>query len=572
MDVRPPIAERDFDVLPTLDSIRPPLLPISRWEPPPSRRVYLDDAEPSAESERTESVELSFEIQPSEVFADCSDDASGSITDENPIAPEVPIDGHPCDRVGGFEIVQRLGLLDGFELSLGMRDCLGVKCPAIIKSAVRVSPTYDMDRVTLMREAEGMGQTNHPNLVTLVDVFEGERGTHLVYEYIEGTSLKRASEALRDRDEALPYDLIVWIVAEVLRGTAVLHGLRPRDESAVVLKGLHPARVLVSVSGHVKLALFAMPTFRAEPRADWMSEQPAYIPPEHFTEGAADPRSDVYSAGVMLLELLGGRPCFEQPTTPAIVSQIVHEGLETESLENELVPAPLVKIVKRAISRDPAARYQSAAAMLRALEHWLDDDEHHASPSTIARFFRRQDLFAGPESANDPLETPVPVAAALQFDQTLSAIIIREDLDIEIDEDPTVAVVDVISAVDDENDPTMPELSLSPPAIVMPVAPSIAEPPIDAPPIPPHIIVPAIAKPIDLGHAAALRERGPPSERGRTKRTRSSAPVSLAATPAWMEPDPSVVLRAPWQGHFAKALIACAALLAATIALMVIAG
>jgi serine/threonine protein kinase len=312
----------------------------------------------------------------------------------------------------GHRLAKRLGSHDGYELHLGDKPYFGVSRRAVIKTAPRRSPGYLLKRRRLVEEGRILGALRHPNLIALLEATEDERGTHLVFEHLEGVSLERATALLRGRNEALPFELCVFIVTEVLRGMSCAHVLRDDDGSPLrlVLREIVPGNVLVARTGHVKLATFAFPLAphgdapRPHPHA------PAYLAPERIARRRYDARADVYSAGMLLFELLFGRPRGAGQKASA-----------AGELEQEGAPGALVEVVSRATEPRPEDRYQSASAMARDLLRWLQDAEHHTAPATVAKFFERQGLFDR-GAVRPSSRKAVPLSAVLEEDATVKTI------------------------------------------------------------------------------------------------------------------------------------------------------
>jgi eukaryotic-like serine/threonine-protein kinase len=267
-------------------------------------------------------------------------------------------------------LVKRIGSAEGFEFYLGDRSIQDEMRRAVIKTATKRVPGYVLRRKRMLEEARIEIAFRHPNFAALLDAAEDGHGTHLVYEYVQGTNLERACTLLRERNEALPFELCAWILNEVLRGASFAHLLSDEDGSAqcVVLNDLTPANVLVSSAGEIKLATFAM---RLSPHAD--------------------PRSDVHAAGMLLFELLFGRQWERGGSIP--IDLLLDDG----------VPQPLVDVVARATASNPKDRFPNAASMGRELTRWLETAAHHASAGTVAKFFMRQSLFDDTEVKVVPL-------------------------------------------------------------------------------------------------------------------------------------------------------------------------
>ena len=409
----------------------------------------------------------------------------------------------------GHVLVKRLGCYDGYDLYLGDKLYYGISRRSIIKTAHRRSPGYLMKRRRLVEEARIISAFRHPNLTALYDAVEDEQGTHLVFEHIDGANLKRASVLLRDRNEAFPFELCVWILTEVLRGMSYAHVLRDSDGAALklVLRDLVPGNVLIAETGQVKLATFACSLVAHGDEARPHPGDAAYLAPERIARNRYDARADVYSAGVLLFELLYGRACFSEHRAREVAAMVVHSGMPLEKLEREGVPAGLIEVVERATERRPEQRYQSASSMARDLLRWLEQAEHHATPSTVAKFFDRQGLFEEKRT-----EKRVSVCAVLEEDATAVDVDLhRRTIDGEAEPEPVAGPEtepnETISALVIHEDPEPPITAQ--PIDVGPPAPTPTEPePEGEPELPPASAVPLLPSMVSLVELENQRLRG----------------------------------------------------------------
>lgn len=205
-------------------------------------------------------------------------------------------------------------------------------------------------------EARAVARLRHPGLVAVFD--QGMDGRHpfLVMELIDGGTLR---ELLHERGPMPPH-AVAAVFNPMLGGLAVAH------RSGLVHRDVKPENVLISDDGEVKLADFGL--VRAVAEAGITSTSvilgtAAYLSPEQVRTGSAGPRSDVYSAGILMYELLTGSTPFTGDTPLALAYQRIDRDVPAPSEAIDGIPEEFDELVLRATSRDPDARYADAAQM-----------------------------------------------------------------------------------------------------------------------------------------------------------------------------------------------------------------
>jgi eukaryotic-like serine/threonine-protein kinase len=211
-------------------------------------------------------------------------------------------------------------------------------------------------------EAKSVARLSHQNVVAVYDQGADGPYLYLAMEYVPGRTLK---ELLRDSGR-FPSAVALEIMAGVLDGLAAAHA------SGIVHRDVKPENVLVTADGRVKVADFGLARAQwaaGHTRAGLLVGTVAYVPPEQVTGGTTGPRGDVYSAGVMLFELLTGRQPFTGDTPLSIAYQHVNTDVPAPSAVAPGIGAPVDQIVLAATSRDQARRPADAGEFLRAVNH-----------------------------------------------------------------------------------------------------------------------------------------------------------------------------------------------------------
>ena len=220
-------------------------------------------------------------------------------------------------------------------------------------------------------EAKSVARLSHQNVVAVFDQGADGRFLYLAMEYVPGRTLK---EMLRERGRFAPAAAL-----EIMTG--VLDGLAAAHASGIVHRDVKPENVLLTADGRVKVADFGLARAQAaaaHTRAGLLIGTVAYLPPEQVTGGAIGPRSDVYSAGVMLFELLTGRQPFTGDNPLGIAYQHVNQDVPAPSAVVPGIPAPVDQLVLAATSRDPALRPADAGEFVRAVRRVREDLGGHS--------------------------------------------------------------------------------------------------------------------------------------------------------------------------------------------------
>jgi serine/threonine-protein kinase len=256
------------------------------------------------------------------------------------------------DRIGKYQLEEQIGVgstgvvYRGYQADLDRPVALKRLAPALVNRPEFLS--------RLRTEAHTMARLVHPNCVTIYDYLESPDGVFLVMEYVPGASLRivlRQAHRLSAEQSLL-----------VLRGC--LSGLGHAHGFGLVHRDIKPENILVDPGGVSKLADFGL-SIDAGGKDRQLLGTPTYMSPEQARGDTLDPRTDLYSAGVVLFELLAGHPPFAGEGPATVLAK--HLSAPPPSLPR--VPGVLEKLVQRALAKDPAARPQSAEEFLLELEH-----------------------------------------------------------------------------------------------------------------------------------------------------------------------------------------------------------
>ncbi|MEU7729936.1 protein kinase [Streptomyces sp. NPDC040724] len=228
-------------------------------------------------------------------------------------------------------------------------------------------------RERFRREAQAVAALNHANIVAVHDSGEdiGDGGVvqYIVMEYVQGRSLRQLiqdSAASPSPDNAMALERALAITAGVLDALTCSH------RNGLVHRDIKPANVMVTDDGTVKVMDFGIARAlqsdaTAMTRTGTILGTPQYLSPEQALGKPADARSDLYSVGCMLFELITGKRAFDGESTMSVLYQHVQQPAPTPSSVNPSLPPAIDEIVARALSKDPAQRYPDAQAMAEAI-------------------------------------------------------------------------------------------------------------------------------------------------------------------------------------------------------------
>jgi serine/threonine-protein kinase len=214
------------------------------------------------------------------------------------------------------------------------------------------------------REAQAVAAFRHPNVVRVFDYDVQDDLSYMVLELLEGDSLKTRLRDYRIRGESMPMGEVVRVLLDVLDGLAYAHG------EGMIHRDIKPGNILLTKRGRAVIADFGIAqmvgaTRHTVPGA--LVGTMDYMAPEQGLESQSDARSDIYSLGVVLYEMLTQRTPFEADTPVAVLMKHAHDPLPLPRQIDPSIPKPFERVVLKALSKDPDHRYQSAEAMARAL-------------------------------------------------------------------------------------------------------------------------------------------------------------------------------------------------------------
>lgn len=265
---------------------------------------------------------------------------------------------------GRYEIEEIVGV-GGMSVVYKAHDEIDDRTVAIkiLKEELLESEEF---RRRFKNESKAIAVMDHPNIVKVYDVGLGDRVQYIVEEYIDGITLKEYIE----QQGVLPWKDALYFA------TQILCALQHAHDKGIVHRDIKPQNIMLLKDGTIKVTDFGIARFaRSEQRTmtDKAIGSVHYISPEQAKGEATDAKSDLYSVGVLLYEMLTGKLPFDADSAVSVaIMQLQNEPIKPSSL-NPDIPEGLEEITLRAMQKNPAERYQSAAEMLSDIDRLKKD-------------------------------------------------------------------------------------------------------------------------------------------------------------------------------------------------------
>jgi eukaryotic-like serine/threonine-protein kinase len=287
-------------------------------------------------------------------------------------------------KLGPYEILSALG-------AGGMGEVYRARDPRLGREvAIKVLPSGsapDSERLRRFeQEARATAALNHPNILAVFDIGSQDNSPYIVSELLDGETLRE-----RLNSGTLPVRKAVEYALQISRGLAAAH------DHGIFHRDLKPENIFITRDGHVKILDFGLAKLTMpEPGSSGLSAQATldsvtgrgvlrgtlgYMSPEQCRGASVDARSDLFSFGAVLYEMLSGRRAFRGDTTADTISSILKEEPPDLATTGRDVPPMLERIVHHCIEKDPTQRFQSARDIAFALEAFSSTSSSVADPA-----------------------------------------------------------------------------------------------------------------------------------------------------------------------------------------------
>lgn len=309
----------------------------------------------------------------------------------------------PGTRVGDYEILSVLGI-GGMGQVYSARSIISgrVEAMKILLPDFAAEPDLAARFTSEIRILAGL---DHPNIAQLRTAFEFQNRLVMVMEFVEGVTLeKRATESPIPLDDVLNYS------SQVLSALSYAHG------KGVTHRDIKPANIMITSHGLVKLMDFGI----AKSTTDLQLTRPGttmgsvyYMSPEQVRGGAVDARSDIYSFGVTLYEMLTGRRPFQADTAYTVLNAQLNTAPEPPLQLNPAIPPELSNIVLRAMVKAQEGRFQTAEDFRTALRNFRDPSADKKAAKAVATAAAPAEIAVAPAKSHRGLWIGLGAAAAI---------------------------------------------------------------------------------------------------------------------------------------------------------------
>jgi serine/threonine-protein kinase len=302
------------------------------------------------------------------------------------------------------------------------RKIAGFDKRVVIKSILPGLQQDESFAEMLLNEARIAAGLDHGNIVQVVDLVEEQSRHFIVMEFLDGQNLRQLVRRAIELGRCVPVGIVCRIVADVLSGLAYAHALKDPEGRllGLVHRDVSLANIVVTYAGSVKLIDFGVAKLTTDgnsqlTRAGQLKGKCAYMSPEQILCEPLDQRTDLFSIGVVLWEMLTQRRLFARESDVATLKAVCESDATAPSAVVPSLPPRLDEICLRALARDRETRFQTADEMRSALEELILAQVWNASPLALQR--EMASLFRS-ETAS-ALATPPPAQTVVLDDEEL---------------------------------------------------------------------------------------------------------------------------------------------------------
>ena len=295
-------------------------------------------------------------------------------------------------RIDRYEPLKKLATGGMAEIFLAKQSGLeGFEKVVVLKRILPHLASDDEFVSMFLDEARIAAKLSHPNVVQIYDLGKADDTFYIAMEYVSGRNMQHLITKQQQIGGHLPVEHVCRIIAGVCDGLYYAHARKDYDGKPlnIIHRDISPQNILVSFAGGVKVVDFGIAkasTQLAQTRAGVLKGKYAYMSPEQVRGAKIDHRSDIFAVGLVMYEMLTGMRAFERDNALKTLKAIVQEKPLNPREMNPDIPMEVVKLLSKALEKNPDRRYKTAQEMQLALEDWLESSPKKSNNVRLSRF------------------------------------------------------------------------------------------------------------------------------------------------------------------------------------------
>jgi TonB family protein len=328
-----------------------------------------------------------------------------------PAGPAAPRRVTPAPgQFGRYQLLEKIGSGGMAEVfKARMRGEEGFEKIVAIKRIVPHMAANDAFITMFVDEAKLAAQLNHNNITHIYDLGKVDAWHYIAMEYVEGKDLRSLLKLGKDRSYPLPPELALFVAAKIANALDYAHRRPAADgtELNLVHRDVSPQNILISYEGDIKLCDFGIAKAASKVSttiSGALKGKLQYMSPEQAWGKRVDRRSDVFSLGAVLYEMLTGAPLFEGDTDMSILERVREGEVEPPSARGAEVSKRVDQIVLKALAKNPQDRYQNASEMEKDLHAVLYAFQPSPGPADVAIYLHRLLEASKADSTGDEID------------------------------------------------------------------------------------------------------------------------------------------------------------------------
>jgi TonB family protein len=311
-------------------------------------------------------------------------------------------------KFGRYQLLQKIGaggMAEVFKARMSGEQ--GFEKIVAIKRIVPHMAT-NADFVTMfVDEAKLAAQLNHNNITHIYDLGKVDAWHYIAMEYVEGKDLRTLLKLAKERNVPLPAELALFIAAKIANALDYAHRRPAPDGSELNLvhRDVSPQNILISDEGDIKLCDFGIAKAASKVSttiSGALKGKLQYMSPEQAWGKRLDRRSDIFSLGSVLFEMLTGTPLFQGETDMSVLESVREGDVAMPSSRGAEVPKRVDQIVLKALAKNPQERYQNASEFEKDLHAVLYTYQPSPGPADLAIYMNR--LLEAPQASDDEID------------------------------------------------------------------------------------------------------------------------------------------------------------------------